>query len=75
MDTRTGELLTEEEMKLRMKQYDRMFSDFVPVQEEEMTPKQKVISKVSLKDHKSILGKKLTAARFQRNYSFRKRSR
>ena len=73
MDTRTGELLTEEEMKDRMKSFDSLLSDFVSVEEKEMTPKQKVTSKVSLKDHRSKLGKKLTVARHQRNYFFNRK--
>ncbi len=73
MDTRTGELITEEEMQRRTKELERLLSDFVPVQRLDMTPKQKATSKVSKHDNKSKLGKKFVAARYQRNYFFNRK--
>ena len=73
MDTRTGELITEEEMKRRVKSLDKILSDYIPVEQAEMTPKQKASSKVSKHDNKSKLGKKFTAARHQRNYFFNRK--
>ena len=46
-----------------MKMLEGEPSVLVPVKEEDMTKKQKETKQVSLKDHRSKLGKKLTAER------------
>ncbi len=71
MDTRSGEIISEEEMQRRTKELGRLFNDFEVVEREDMTPKQKTTKQVSKHDNKSKLGKKFTAARFQRKYFFK----
>ena len=74
MDTRTGKLLTEEEMQQRTKDLERAFEEFEMVEREDMTPKQKATKQVSKHDNRSKLGKKFTAARHQRNYFFKNKT-
>lgn len=58
MNANTGEIrdFTPEE-------FDKLSEDWIPVKQEEMTQKQKEEKMVSLKDHKSKLGVKLTRRR------------
>ena len=68
MDVNTGKVFSVKEM-------EKMFGDtwpsnFITVDESDMTDEQKKEKRVSLKDHKSKLGKKLTSARFQRKRFF-----
>ena len=63
MDTRTGELKDLEELKGISKD---MMEHFVGVDEKAMTEKQAEEKKVSLNDHISVLGKKLTKERERR---------
>jgi uncharacterized protein YecA (UPF0149 family) len=53
MNTHTGEIV-----ELEKTEFSK--NEFLPVAECEMTKKQKKTKMVSLKDHKSILGKRLT---------------
>jgi len=58
MDTRTGELISQDDLALM-----KSIGDFVTVDDKDMTKKQRKEMKVSLKDHRSKLGKKLTYER------------
>ena len=72
MDTRTGNIISNEEAEKLFKENREMFEKhFIEVGEDEMTPKQKETRQVSQHDNKSKLGKKFTAARHQRNYHFK----
>ena len=73
MDTRTGNIFSPEEADLLLKENRAAFQRyFVQIDEDEMTEKQKETQQVSKHDNKSRLGKKFTAARFQRKYFFQK---
>lgn len=61
MNTNTGELLC-----LTSKEIEILNDEFIEVNAEDMTKKQKENQAVSLKDHRSKLGKKLTLERKQR---------
>lgn len=63
MDLRTGEIKDENEMTI-----DQLVHS-IKVFEKDMTSKQKTKKQVSLKDHKSKLGKLLTRQRKQKGYS------
>ncbi len=71
MNTRTGELLTLEERTQIIDECDAAIR-FIAVEQSEMTKKQRQTHQVSLHDHRSTLGRKLTNAR-QRNYNTRRR--
>ncbi len=62
MDVNTGRIfnLSSEEIK---KLSDIFTDDLIAIEEKEMTKKQKKTQKFSLRDHKSVLGKKLTNIR------------
>lgn len=63
MDVRTGEI-TEDAKKIL-----KNFQHMLEINSMDMTKKQKKNKQVSLKDHKSKLGKKLTEERKKRGYS------
>ena len=66
MQKSTGAILSMEEAKDLSSFLNQPFeSDFIEVKEEEMTKKQKMNHSVSLNDHRSKLGIKLTKARKQ----------
>lgn len=76
MDTRTGDLYTEEEMRELMKAFSTEPSDpseFVRIDPTEATQKQLQQSHVKLKDHRSKLGKQLTKERRIRNFNTRRK--
>jgi hypothetical protein len=63
MDLRTGEIREEEKMTLEQLKHS------LEILQADMTEKQKREKKVSLKDHKSKLGKLLTKQRKLKGYS------
>ena len=67
MDLRTGEIkeFSEEEFEKAKEDFKHM----IEITEKEMTEKQKLEKQVSLKDHKSNLGKLLTKKRKELGYS------
>jgi hypothetical protein len=83
MNTDTGELMdfdeaqkqfrelhqmNDEEFKRLFENYQKEFNNhFTEVSEKDITKMQRVKSRVSLKDHRSVLGKELTRARMRRN--------
>jgi uncharacterized protein YecA (UPF0149 family) len=67
MNNETGELLEFREAQSIAMQRGRPLEEmFTGVEEEDMTAKQKETKQVSLKDHRSKLGKKLTSVRRRR---------
>ena len=73
MDTRTGNIISPEESELLLKKNRENFhKHFIQVDDAEMTEKQKKTMQVSKHDNKSKLGRKFTAARYQRKYFFDK---
>jgi len=68
MDTFTGSLYSEQELKEIKRTFGDAFdkSRYVEVSDSEITDKQKQTKQVSKYDNRSKLGKKFTAARFQR---------
>jgi hypothetical protein len=70
MDTRTGQIHSAEELEKMFGDIPTLPSHMMPIEPDEMTPKQEETRQVSKYDSKSKLGKKFTAARHQRNYFF-----
>ncbi len=66
MDTRTGEIRAIEEIPAGLRER------FVDIDQQDMTGKQQRERKVSLQDHTSKLGKKLTAERRKRGLTRRR---
>lgn len=70
MNTNTGEISKffelEKELGKDMLKEGLANKLYVPIEEEDMTKKQVAEQKVSLKDHTSVLGKKLTEVRKER---------
>ncbi len=66
MDTRTGEIRELEEIPAGSRER------FVEIDDEDMTGKQQRERKVSLRDHTSKLGKKLTVERRERGLNRRR---
>ncbi len=62
MNTNTGNIISHEDL-LKNNPSKEFLENFVDVNNMDMTRKQRETKQVSLKDHKSILGKKLTAIR------------
>ncbi len=62
MDTRSGLIqnITEEEWEIKLGEY------FIPVDMDDGTPKQRKEMRVSLNDHRSVLGEQLTKERAER---------
>ena len=67
MDDRTGKIYSEEELKNLLgedfKNSQEFKTHFIPVNENEMTEKQRTKRKVALQDYKSYLGKKRIQSR------------
>jgi len=66
MDSRTGKIYDEAELRKAFREPVGIPDHFIPVEEPDMTNKQKETKQVSKHDNKSKLGKKFTAARHQR---------
>ena len=73
MDTRTGNLYSKTEMEHLDKEFKIVREEFVEIDPDFATKMQMLNKKVSLKDHKSKLGKQLTHERKVRNFHTRKK--
>lgn len=68
MNIDNGELVNLEDYPELTKQMAESFANnFLSVEDKDITKLQKINKKVSLKDHRSVLGKQLTKARMRRN--------
>ena len=66
MNANTGEI-----REFNPDEFKNLFDEWIGVNREDMTEKQEQEKKVSLKDHRSILGKKLTGSRRERRQAAR----
>ena len=68
MNTETGSLLNQKGIELFKQEFGERFAGeiLIPVDENEMTKKQKENMQVSKHDNKSVLGKKFTSVRFKK---------
>ena len=67
MNTDTGKIYDQEELEKAFGDIPVLPNNFIEVMQSDMTKKQAQHKQVSLKDHSSKLGKKLTQARRERN--------
>lgn len=70
MNVETGEIIRfkdEEELKKYITENDLSSDSLIPVNESDMTNKQKEALRVSLNDNRSLLGKKRVKSRRERN--------
>lgn len=73
MNTNTGEILNLEDLKKLNLTEDQM-KEWVEVEEEQLTKKQKKEQLVSLFDHRSSLGKQLTDIRSKKSKKAKRRA-
>ena len=66
MNTDTGKILDQEELEKAFGEIPVLPSNFVEIMQSDMTKKQAQHKQVSLKDHRSKLGKQLTHIRSQK---------
>ena len=73
MNTNTGEILGLEDLK-KLNLTEKQMNDWVEVDGEQMTDKQKKQQSVSLFDHRSSLGKQLTEVRSKKKSKAKRRA-
>lgn len=71
MNTQTGGLVTEFELK---ELSEELKEDYVEINPDFATKMQMASRKVSLHDHRSVLGKQLTQERKQRNLTYNRKT-
>ena len=67
MNTDTGKIYDREEMEKMLGDIPVLPNNFIEIMQSDMTNKQAQHKQVSLKDHRSKLGKQLTHVRRERN--------
>lgn len=70
MNVNTGEI-----REFNPEDFSHLLDDWINVEGKDMTQKQKQEKKVSLKDHRSVLGKKLTGTRRERRQAERDKNK